>query len=79
MSDDRSGSARLPLNTIAAGAHVSLDVRGCKLRVAQVLHDPSALATVQVTDYKLSNEDTTLAVFSYLQTHVARFGSVKII
>lgn len=79
MSDDRSGSARLPLNTIAVGAHVSLDVRGCKLLLARVIHDPCALATVEIAQHKLRDVDAALLVFDYLQRHKARFGSVKII
>ncbi len=69
----------LPEDTIVGGAHVALDVRRHRLRVAKVLPDSTALASVLVTDYELRDTDAALSMFAYLRKHKSRFASVKII
>jgi hypothetical protein len=69
----------LPEDAIAEGAHVLLDVRGCKLRLAKAMHDPFALAAVEIAEYELRDIDAALLMFDYLQRHGERFASVKIV
>jgi hypothetical protein len=66
-------------DVIPEGAYVALDVRRCRLRVVKTMHDPSALATVEVSEYELHDVDAALLVFEYLQRHGSRFASVKIV
>ncbi len=69
----------LPEDAIAEGAHVLLDVRGYRLRLAKEIHDPFALASVVVEEYDLCGIDAALTVYEYLLLHPSRFCSVKIV
>ena len=74
-----SPHSSLPADAIAAGAHVSLDVRGRVLRIAKAIPDPSALAVVHCEVYELRDMDAALLLFEYLEAHRSRFRSVKIV
>lgn len=65
----------LPVDAIAEGTHVGLDVRNCKLRLAKAMPDSS----VVVEDYTITSIDNALDLFSYLERNKERFRSVKII
>ncbi len=65
----------LPVNTIAEGTHVGLDVKNCKLRLAKAMPDSSVL----VEEYAIRNIDDALDFFAYLQRNKERFRSTKII
>lgn len=69
----------LPVDTIAKGSHIFLDVRRRFLRITKAIPHATALAVVQCEEYELRDTDAALLLFSNLQENSQRFRSVKIV
>ena len=63
----------LPLDTIAAGTHVALDVRSGRLVIAR-----ADGMTVIVQVYRIADQNVTLDMYEYVAAHCDRFASVCI-
>lgn len=63
----------LPEQTIAAGAHVSLDVRAGSLCIMKAIG-----MDVIFAEYAIEDQNVALDFFAYLEKNKDRFASVRI-